>query len=379
MIFELNEEQALIQKMVKELAETVIEPLGKQIDEENRIPDEIMKQLKELELFGLPYPEELGGSGAGYTAYPPALEQIAKASSGVALMLSVHYLGMSAIDKFGNAGQRKKYLVPACRGDSILSFAFTEPGTGSDPKQVATTYRKEGGAYILNGVKRFISNADLNGPIVIFANEEGSVGRTSAFIVEKMCEGYSLSEPWHKIGLRGSRAYDIFLNDVKVPAEDLLGEEGRGFPVLQHGIACGKLGMSTLFLGVMQASLDEAVKYALGKPYRDKTISKFQAVQLKIADMAAKVEAARWLVYRLGYLLEHMTSMESFNRESALTKLFVTDTAMEVVRKGVSVHGSYGVMDEFKVERLYRDVVIGEQIEGANDLQRIMVCNGLLK
>ena len=254
--------------------------------------------------------------------------------------------------------------------------AFTEPGTGSDPKQVATVAKKEGDHYVLNGVKRFISNADLKGPIVIFANEEEH--GTTAFIVDKMCEGYSLSEPWHKIGLRGSRAYDIFLNDVKVPAENVLGEVGKGFPILQHGIACGKCGMSSLFLGVMQASLEEAVKYAQGKPYRDKTISKFQAIQLKIADMASKVEAARWLVYRLGYLLEHMTSMEAFNRESALTKLFVTDTAMDVVRKAVAVHGSYGVMDEFKVERLYRDVVIGEQIEGANDLQRIMVCKGLL-
>lgn len=377
MKFELTEEQALIQKMVREMAEESIEPLGKQIDAENDIPAEVIDVLKELELFGLPYPEEMGGSGAGYTAYPPVIEQIAKASSGVALMMSVHFLGLSAIDKFGTEEQKKKYIVPACSGESILSFAFTEPATGSDPKQIVTEARKEGDHYIINGTKRFISNADLAGPIVIFANET-ETGKPTAFIVDKLCEGYTLSEPWHKIGLRGSRAYDIFLNDVKVPAENVLGEVGKGYPILQHGIACGKVGMSSLFLGVMQASLEEAVKYAEGKPHRDKTISKFQAIRLKVADMAAKIEAARWLVYRLGYLLEHMTDMEAFNRESALTKLFVTDTAMDVVRTAVAVHGSYGVMDEFKVERLYRDVVIGEQIEGANDLQRLMVCNGLI-
>lgn len=377
MIFELTEEQALIQKMVREMTDMVIEPLGKQIDAENDIPKEVFDVLKDLELFGLPYPEELGGSGAGYTAYPPVLEQIAKASSGVALMLSVHFLGLSAIDKFGTQEQKQKYIIPACQGESVLSFAFTEPGTGSDPKQIMTEAKKEGDTYILNGVKRFISNADIKGPIVIFANEAES-NQTTAFLVDKLCEGYSLSEPWHKIGLRGSRAYDVFLSDVKIPAKNVLGEPGKGYAILQHGIACGKVGMSSLFLGVMQASLDEAVEYALGKPHRDKTISKFQAIRLKIADMAAKIEAARWLVYRLGYLLEHMTDMEAFNRESALTKLFVTDTAMDVVRTAVAVHGSYGVMDEFKVERLYRDVVIGEQIEGANDLQRLMVSNSLL-
>jgi len=377
MVFELTEEQALIKKMVREFAEKDIEPIGQQIDEVNDIPAEIFDTMRDMELFGIPYGEEYDGTGAGYTAYPPVIEELAKASSGVAVMLSVHYLGMSAISNFGTEEQKQRFLPACCRGESIMSFAFTEPGTGSDPKQLATIAKKDGDCYVLNGVKRFISNADLNGYIIIFAKEE-ETGLPTAFVVEKMCEGYSLSEPWHKIGLRGSRAYDIFLNDVRVPADHVLGEVGKGFPILQLGIAMGKVGMASVFLGVGQAALDEAVKYALGKPYRDGTISQFQGVQLKIADMASKIEACRWMCYRMGYLAENLTDAKDFARWSALNKLFVSDQVIEIVRKSVNVHGSYGVMNEFKVERLYRDAIIGDVIEGNADLQRLMTALPLL-
>ncbi|MGE5423543.1 MAG: acyl-CoA dehydrogenase family protein, partial [Ignavibacteriales bacterium] len=316
-------------------------------------------------------------NGAGYSCYPLAVEQIAKASSGVGMTMSVNGLGLSAINAFGTEEQKKKYIPDCCVGKKFASFAFTEPATGSDPKQITTTAIKDGDYYIINGTKRFISAAEMEGPIVIFAKDEES-GFPTGFIVEKNCPGYSISEPWHKIGMRGGQLLDVYLKDVRVPAENILGPKGMGYAVLQAGIAYGKVGVSSCCLAGMTKCLELCIKYAKEKSHRDKTIGKFQSVQLNIAKIAEKTQAARLMTYRLGYLAETLKDLRQFAYEAALTKTFVTENAVDVSRLAMAVHGSYGLMEDYEVSRIYRDLIIGEQIEGVNDMQRMITAGILL-
>jgi alkylation response protein AidB-like acyl-CoA dehydrogenase len=372
MNFNLTVEQEMIQKTAKEFAEKTIMPIAKKIDEDNFAPQDLYEQMANLGFFGIPYKEEYGGLGLDYNSCVLAVEQIARVSSGVALSLSVHYLGLSAINLFGTEEQKIKFMTNACLGKEIASFAFTEPDTGSDPKQIKTIATKKGDYYILNGIKRFISSADLKGPMVVFANEESS-GKNTAFVIHKMCQGYTLSSMWDKIGLKGNRSYDVYLDGVKVHAKDMIGNIGQGYLILQAAIALGKLTMSSLFLGLAQGALEESKSFVTTRNHRDGTISKFMNIKMKLADIAIKVEAARWLVYRLGFLVDEMKDYTRIAQESALTKTFVTETAQEVARLAVSVHGSYGVMKDYKVERIYRDSIIGGIIELENDVQRLIV------
>jgi len=377
MDFKLSKEQELIQKSARDFAEKYIVPAADQIDRENKVPQDIYKRMAELELFGIPFAEEFGGTGAGYSCYPLAVEQIARASGGVALTLSVNTLALSAVNVFATPEQKKRIMPPCCRGEKVASFAFTEPGTGSDPKQITTTAVKDGDSYVLNGTKRFISCADMEGPIVIFAKDD-ETNFPTGFLVDKFCPGYSVSEPWHKIGMRGGTMTDVYLKDVRAPAANMLGPKGQGYWVLQAGIAFGKIGVSSGALGGMQAALDLCIKYAKEKQHRDKTIAKFQGVQMDIARIAEKTEAARWLCYRLGYLAETSKDLRLFAKEAALTKSFVTEAAVDVSRLAIAVHGSYGVMQDYAVERIYRDMIIGEQVEGVADLQRVITASILL-
>ncbi|PKM76625.1 MAG: acyl-CoA dehydrogenase [Firmicutes bacterium HGW-Firmicutes-15] len=377
MEFSLSKEQLLIQKMAKEFGEKYIEPVADQIDRESKIPDEIMQGLAELELFGLPFKEEYGGANAGYDCYVLAMEQLAKISSGPAIAISVNCLGLGAIDKFGTTEQKNKYMPKACKGEHLASFAFTEPSTGSDPKQITTHAVKEGDYYIINGTKRFITNAGYPGPMVLFATDIES-GKPTAFIVDKFCEGYTISKPWEKIGYHGGELLDVYFKDVKVPVESILGKIGGGFPVLTYGIAFGKVGVSSLALGQILSAYEESVKYAKEKTHRGAPIAKFQAIQLRIADLAMKYEACRWLTYRLGCLANDAKDPVIFAKEAALTKTFVCETSVEAARIAVDVHGSYGLMTDYKVTRLYRDAIMGPQVEGVADMQKMIIAGVVL-
>jgi len=377
MEFSLTKEQLLIQKMARDYAEQCIEPLVEQIEKENKVPEEIIKGLAELDLFGLAMPEAYGGAGAGYESYVLALEQIARVSCGPAMIISAHSLGLGAINNFGNEEQKQKYMPKCCRGEHIASFAFTEPGTGSDPKQITTTAVRDGDGYVINGTKRFISNGTYPGPMVLFARDEES-GKITAFIVEKFCEGYSTSKPWKKLGWHGGDLVDIYLKNVRVPLANVLGKSGEGYPILQYGIAFGKIGMNSVALGTTLAAYEEAVKYAKEKTHRGQPIAKFQAIQLRIADLAMKYEASRWIAYRLGCLANNPRSYRDFAREAALAKVIVAENAVQAARIALDVHGSYGLMVDYKVSRLYRDAAMGPQIEGVIDMQKIIVAGDIL-
>ncbi|CFY03008.1 Acyl-CoA dehydrogenase/oxidase C-terminal [Syntrophomonas zehnderi OL-4] len=378
MDFGFTKEEALLQKMAREFAEKHIEPLAEKIDQENEVPKEILEGLAELELFGVPFPEKYGGADGGYAGYVLAVEQIARCSSGVGMIMSAHTLSVGAIGVFGTEDQKKKYMPPCCQGKQIASFAFTEPGTGSDPKQITSTAVKDGDSYILNGTKRFISNANFPGPIVIFARESES-NEITAFIVDKFCEGYSISEPWKKMGMHGGPLLDVYLKDVRVPAENVLGQIGQGYPILQMGISFGKVGVSSCALGGMLAAYEEALKYAKEKTHRGAPIAKFQAIQLRIADLAMKYEASRWLTYRLGYLADNVKNPAVFAKEAALTKTVVCENSADVARISLDVHGSYGAMEDYKISRLYRDAIMGPQIEGVTDMQKMIISGVILK
>ncbi|NLV17474.1 MAG: acyl-CoA dehydrogenase [Syntrophomonadaceae bacterium] len=378
MDFKLSKEQEMIQKAAREFAEKSIRPIAGQIEKEGMIPAEIMQGMADLELFGIAYPEEYGGTGAGYVCYVLAAEQIAQASSSVAGVYSVHYLGTSAIASFGSPEQKAKYLPLAGSGEKISSFAFTEPGTGSDPKQITTVAIRDGDDYVINGVKRFISAAYLEGPIVIFARDS-ETGHPTALLVDKFCPGYSVSEPWKKIGLHGSKVVDVYLKDVRVPASAVLGPKGQGYQVLQAGISFGKVGMCAGSLGGMQAALDASIKYAKEKSHREGTIAKFPTIQVAIAKMAEKVEASRWLTYRLAWLADNTTDLISFAKMAAMTKAFVAEAGVDVARLAVGVHGSYGLMDDYEVSHIYCDAIISEQTEGVADMQRLITGGSLLR
>jgi len=378
MDFNLSKEQSMLQTMAKEFADKRLQPIVREIDENNKIPDEILAEMAELQFFGIPFPEEYGGADGGYDGYTLVLEQIAKACGGAAMTIAAHSLGLGAILGFGTEEQKKKYLPDCCAGKNIASFAFTEPGTGSDPKQLTTTAVKDGDFYVISGTKRFISNANFPGPCIIFARESES-GEITAFIVDKWCEGYSISEPWHKIGLRGGILCDVYMENCRVPAENVLGKIGQGFPVLLLGIALGKIGTATTAMGGTLAAYEEAVKYAKEKMHRGAPIAKFQAIQLKIADLKIKYETSRWMCYRLGCLANNIKNPAEFAAEAALVKAYCGDTVVEAANLAMNVHGSYGLMKDYDIERILRDAHVGPEIEGVSDLQKMIVAGAVLK
>ena len=378
MDFKLTMEQELIQRSAREYAEKKLLPRVAKIIEENKVPDEVIRELKELDFFALFMPEAYGGAGSDYQNYVLVMEQIARICPAVAVIMSVNAVGLAAVEIFGTEAQKQTFLPPGCSGDGALSFAFTEPGTGSDPKQITTTATRKGDAYILNGTKRFITNASLPGPIVIIARDK-EAGEISAFIADKFCDGYALSEPWHKLGCQGAPLYDVYLKDMAVPVENLLGDPGKGFWILKVALALGKIGISSIFLGTMLAAYEEALHYARERTHRGEPITKFQAVQAAIVDMAMKYEAARWMTYRIGYLADHAKDKGSILKDSAMAKIFVTETAVDLARIAMGIHGSYGLMQEYKISQIWRDVIFGPQVEGVSHLLKALVAGEILR
>lgn len=378
MDFNLSKEEQLIQKAAREFAQKVIEPVAAEIDKNNHIPAHIIEGLADLGMFGIPLAEEYGGGDAGYLSFILAMEQLSRACPGVGMIISVNVAGLAVINAFGTKEQKAKYLPQGVTGKEILSFAFTEPGTGSDPKQLSTTVSKDGDHYIINGTKRFISNAGYKGPMVVIAREAES-GKASAFIIDKFCPGYSLSEPWDKIGAHGGALYDVYLENVRIPEENLLGQSGQGLWALKVAMIYGKIGLTGLFLGGCLAAYEEGLNYAQQKTHRGESIaSKFQHIQIAIADMAMKYDAAKWYAYHLGFAADTYKDPVQLVKEAALSKVFVAETAIDIARISMGIHGSYGVMKDYKIARLWGDVIIGPQVEGTVPLLKILAAGVIL-
>jgi alkylation response protein AidB-like acyl-CoA dehydrogenase len=373
MDFDLTEEQQTLRLLIREISKKELTPIAAQLDEEDKIPDDTIKKLGEIGIFGIPFPARYGGAERGYVELTLTITEIARISASVAMSVGSNYLAAIPINKFGNDEQKEKYLLPLCQGKAIGSFAFTEPGTGSDPKAISTLAKLVGKEYILNGRKRFITNATSDGIIVIFARDGE---RISAFIAEKNIDGYKTSKPWKKMGMHGVLLTDIYIDNMRIPASNLLGSSGNGYTILLDTIAINKLNVSATLLGAAQAALDEAIEYAKGRTVRGRPISDFQIIQSLIADIAIQLEAATWLIFRLATLIDQGKDIRT---ESAKTKVFVSEMAVEAARKALQIHGSYGYVRESVIERIYRDVKLGEIIEGTTEIQKMIIASNLLR
>ncbi len=374
MNFEFTKEQLLIKKMVKAFADSKVAPLADGIDEQCNIPRELLAELKKLKIFGIPYDKKYGGAGGSYFEMVLMIEELSKVSAGLGFFMAVHYLGATAINLFGTEEQKKKFLPRLCSGEAIGSFGFTEADTGSDPKAVTCNAKLVDDGYILNGQKRFTTNGSEPGVLVTFAKTETGV---SAFAFDKFQEGYSVSKPWEKMGNRGAETVDVYFNDVKLPSDSLLGQEGKGFGILLRGIAIGKLNMSAISLGLGEASLEEAIKYAKQRIVRGKPIATLPTTQALIANALVLNESSRWMLYRATEMASK--GLGDIDYESAVTKLYIAKAIKDSIDYSLQVHGCYGYVRDFKVERMYRDIRLMEVIEGASEVQRVIVASNALK
>ncbi len=380
MEFKLNENQEMIRDLARDYAQNYLEPRVEEIESAEKFPDDLFRVMAEMGFISMNFPEQYGGSDLGYVATSMAIEEISKVSGSAGTVLTVTLLPLEAINMYGTGEQKQKYLVPGLRGDWKGSFAFTEAGTGSDPKQLTTVATKTGeGAYKISGVKRFISNAAYEGPMVLFAKEAEDESCT-AFIIDKFCKGYSLSTPWEKVGFEGSHVYDVFLDEVEVTEADILGQHGQGFDILIGATTYGKLAFSAVFTGLMGGACDLAKKYAQEKLHRGKPIAKFPTIQSKLAQIAANTLSAQLMLYKAAEDADTIKDdLRKVQCSTALLKGYVADLAVATNVMALNVLASYGVTKEYKVERFVRDSLIGPNIEGSADIQRLIAGGYILR
>ncbi|MCM3718433.1 acyl-CoA dehydrogenase [Fictibacillus phosphorivorans] len=379
MQFLLSEEHEMIRKMVRDFAKNEVEPTAAERDEEERFDRSIFDQMGELGLCGIPWPEEYGGIGGDYLGYVIAVEELSRVCASVGVTLSAHTsLAGWPIFKFGSEEQKQKFLRPMAEGKKIGAYGLTEPGSGSDAGNMKTTAKKDGDHYIINGSKIFITNAGDAEIYVVFARTDIDAGTrgVSAFIVEKGTPGFSFGKKEKKLGIRSSPTLEIIFEDCRVPAENLLGKEGEGFKIAMMTLDGGRNGIAAQAVGIAQGALDASVNYAKERKQFGKPIGVNQGIGFKLADMATKVEAARLLTYQAAW---RESEGLSYGKESAMSKLFAGDIAMEVTTDAVQVFGGYGYTKEYPVERYMRDAKITQIYEGTQEIQRLVISKMLLK
>ena len=381
MQFELTEEQNLIRDMVRSFAETEVAPSARERDEEERFDRALMfDRLAELGLTGIVFPEEYGGAGADYISYAIAVEELSRVCGSTGVTLSAHLsLCANPIYMFGTEAQKQKFLVPLAKGEKIGAFGLTEPSAGSDAGGTKTTATRDGNDWILNGSKIFITNAGEAELYVVLARSDKSAEKhrgITAFIVEKGTPGFSFGKKEKKMGIRSSPTMELVFENCRIPAENLLGQEGQGFKVAMKTLDGGRIGIAAQALGIAQGALDAAIAYTKEREQFNKPIATFQGVSFQLADMATQVEAARLLIYNAAY---RASAGLSYSQESAMAKLFASETAMRVTTQSVQLHGGYGYTREFPVERMMRDAKITEIYEGTSEVQRVVIGAALTK
>jgi alkylation response protein AidB-like acyl-CoA dehydrogenase len=376
MDFTLSDSQTAVQKKARAFAVDTIQPCLCAMEQEDRFPAQVWHGMKENGLWGIPYPREYGGSGDGYLSYVLALEQISRQSVAIGATLSVHTLAAGALYHYGTQEQKRKFLPPLLTGEQIGSFSFTESATGSDPAAITTVAVETDNGFQLNGRKMFSSNSTHDGVAIVFAKENSN--QISAFIVPKSMPGFTREERVRKMALGGFETAPFTLTDVIVPEENLLGgpaQRGKGFQILLDVISIGKLGIAAQSLGLAQRALEEAIKYAGQRTKSDKPLRILPTIQTLIAEMAVEVEASRWLTYHAASQRE---TGKSIVLDGAMAKLFSAESAKRVVDKAMSVHGCYAYTKDFPVERLYREVKLGELYEGTPEMQKILIASKVL-
>jgi alkylation response protein AidB-like acyl-CoA dehydrogenase len=376
----LTEEHLMVRDTIRSFALKELKPIAAKIDEEDQFPGDLVPKLAALNLLGMSIPTEHGGGGSDTLSYIIAVEEVSRVSGSVALMMAAHNsLVAHMLNLFANDAQKKKYLTPLARGDYLGAFGLTEPQAGSDAGGTITRAVRQGDKYIVNGAKCYITNGSVGKVTIVTARtDKGDSGTRgiSAFICERDWKGYNVSKKEKKLGLRGSDTVELTFDNLEIPAENLLGEEGMGFKIFMKTLDGGRISIGALGLGLAQAALDESIAYSETRSTFGKPISAHQAIQHKIATMATEIEAARHLVYQSAIMKDKGLK---FSKESAMAKLYASEVAMRATTEAIQIHGGYGYMREYPVERFYRDAKLCEIGEGTSEIQRLVIARELLK
>lgn len=373
MNFDLTSEQTMIKRTIREFAEEEVAPGAIERDKTKQFPREIFKKLGELGMLGLPFPEEYGGAAADTVSFAIVTEELSKACASTGITYSAHIsLGGAPINLFGTEEQKQKYLTPICTGESLGAFGLTEPNAGSDAGGTQTTAKEVNGEYIINGSKNFITNASYAKHLAMTAITGNVDGKKeiSAIIVPTDAPGFSVIDNYEKMGLNASNTTQLVMEDVHVPVKNLLGKKGEGFKQFLVTLDGGRIGIGAMAVGVAQAAYEKALQYTKERQQFGRPISQFQAIQFKLADMAMKIELARNMVYKAAWLKDQG---RPFSKEASMCKLYASEIAMEVADQAVQVHGGYGYMREYEVERYMRDAKLLEIGEGTSEVQRMVI------
>ncbi|WP_058996035.1 acyl-CoA dehydrogenase [Haloarcula sp. CBA1127] len=381
MDFSPTQEQRQIQDMVSEFVDDEVKPRAAEIDETDEFPWDLVDEMADLGLMGMPIPEEYGGAELDYHSYAMALEEISRGSGGLGTIVAAHIsLACNMIYEFGNEAQKETYLTPLAAGEEIGAFALSEAGAGSDVPAMDTTAEPvDGGdAYLVNGGKLWISNGSVADTVVLFAKtdpEAGNKGISSFIVRPEEDDGFIVEGTEHKLGDKGCPTAELRFDDMRIPADRMLGEEGRGFVHALKTLNGGRITIAARGVGIAQAALDEALQYAQDREQFDQPISDFQAIQHKLADMDTKTQAARLLMHQAA---DKKMAGESFVKEAAQTKLYASEVSREVANEGIQVHGGYGYTKDFPAERFYRDAKLNEIYEGTSEVLRNTIASELL-
>jgi short/branched chain acyl-CoA dehydrogenase len=373
--FDLSPEHELIRSTVREFAEERVAPIAEELDREHRFPYDLVEQMAELGLMGMPIPEEYGGGGTDTLSYAIAVEELTRIDSSVAITMAAHVsLGTMPIFLFGNEGQKQEWLPDLASGRKLAAFGLTEPGAGSDAAATRTRAELRDGEWVINGSKIFITNAGTDISACVTITALTGDGEISNLIVPNGTPGYEVSPPMRKLGWRASDTRELSFKDVRVAEGNLLGERGKGFHQFLEILDGGRISVAAMGAGLAQGAYDLALKYAREREQFGKPIADFQAVQFKLADMATEIEAGRNLVYKAAWLKDQE---RPFAQEAAMAKLYTGELAHRVANDALQIHGGYGFMEESAISRLYRDQKILEIGEGTNEVQRMVIARHL--
>lgn len=379
MNFELSEDQVMIRDAVRQFARNEVAPRAEEIDRSGMFPRHLVQQAAKMDLMGIVIPERYGGAGLDHVCFAIFIEEIAAVSGSLAVILDVHTsVGTEPILFFGTEEQKERFLPPLARGEQLAAFALTEPEAGSDAGGLKTTAVRDNGGWRLTGTKTFITNVGEADVYIVMARSNANPGARgiSAFIVESGAPGLRFGEPMLKMGLHGSATGELVLDDVRVPEQNLLGDEGGGFRVAMMALDSGRIGISAQAVGLARGALDSAVAYARERKQFGQTLSRFEGIQFMVADMATAVDAARLMTWEAAAACDRG---EPFTGLASMAKLFATDTAMQVTTDALQIYGGYGYIKEFPLERYMRDAKATQIYEGTNQIQRVVIARELLK
>lgn len=378
MDFALSAQHAEIRRSVRDFAEREIGPVADEMERRGEFPAEIIRKAAGLGFLGVPYPEEVGGTGLDSLAYAITIEELSRVSGSVGIIVSAHTsLGCAPLFMAGTAEQKERYLRPLASGAKLGAYGLTEPGAGSDSRGTRTRAHRDGDAWVLNGSKRFITNAGVADIYIVTAltDRNADSGKISAFIVEAGTPGFSIGRMEEKMGLHGSNTGELLFDDCRIAGDSLLGEEGDGDRLFLKTLDGGRIGIGAMALGLAQAAYEAASAYAKAREQFGRPIASFQGVAFKIADMATQIDAARLMVYRAAWLKDRG---EPYTTEAAMAKLFASEVARQVTNDAIQVHGGYGYVAEYRVERYLRDAKLTEIGEGTSEIQRLVIARNLL-